>query len=552
MKTYLDSINNLEFSEENKHVTVRYPGVDGYVLGQYDLERRQSLKASARAYAEEHPPMGKTAYYELLRDVNVLEQQLNIPAADCVTEYVDAERIYLTSGATPQIAAERLKELEVLAQSNEVDRFNTIPDQRQDQEPEPVPVHDIADSLQFYGRIDFMNGNGTVGETLLYDDRAEYDQECRESQNVGRPIQAKEISFEEYRATMEAMQQSQEWPPPAPGKEQHPFYGEIEYPDGRPAQYFDNYSEYDAAFSSALEYGQNIRARAISKEAYEQKQETHAPQRVQDIGDFDNVSFLETLKFNQQFPYLSYADCQNLQATFPNDVSFMATEEQFNRMGYEVKEAESPLCLSLESGNLYDISQTDCPKSEYVLHSTPAIATKIIDEKIEQMTFLCEKCRIPVFETELENAAARYNAETNTIYLNSDQNIHPNDKMDALCIAYAESLVENTSTQPANIQKLEQCTLYISICHHLGHTYDSLVEDVVIKDILEQSPDLGKPEIDGVLLRTHKMLGMIANEFSQGLGAIEQTRPRSTAPTHTMDMAPQQAAGISENFTIDL
>ena len=50
----------------------------------------------------------------------------------------------------------------------------------------------------FYGQIDFLGRNGIIGESLYFTDRDEYLKEIHESREVGRPIDPREISGDEY------------------------------------------------------------------------------------------------------------------------------------------------------------------------------------------------------------------------------------------------------------------------------------------------------------------------------------------------------------------
>jgi len=53
----------------------------------------------------------------------------------------------------------------------------------------------------FYGRIDFYSMKGEVMESLYYDNKEQFDKEILDSSEIGRPINPKIISEEEYLET---------------------------------------------------------------------------------------------------------------------------------------------------------------------------------------------------------------------------------------------------------------------------------------------------------------------------------------------------------------
>lgn len=629
MKTFVDEINNLEFTEDNKNITITYPGVDGYILGTAERRSRQSLKAFARAYIAEHPPLGKTAHYELLRDVNVLEEAQGIPEQDRITEYADAEHIYLKNGATPQLAAKRLKDQLNMNAFEHISVAEQLgADEREEQ------AHPVEPDTEFYGIIEFLNPNGTVGETLLYDNQKEYDGERRDSQHVGRPIRAQRISFDEYRAKMMAMDDARMEIPDAPGKGVTPFFGKLEYnhpvENGNQYRIFNDYDQYNKAYATDLETGALVQAHIISEEEYfalkhstvnwkdvlhkadiigEWESANSIPEAqciTQWYGDqgiyepkmnnlsadlsfdkarvqmaerilqkYDDIirepanapdvaqheptksaqsqaeNHMNSLEFNQRFPYLSYEDCGYIQNNAAGDVSFITTADQFKLMGYEIGEDETPLHPASVKGELYDISQTNCPEAERLVFAMPAIATAEPAEKYEQISLFAERCGMQVIETELDGAAGRYDAHNNTICISADPQMDINLKLDALCSAYADGLVEATSTQPPEIRQLDKSALYISTCLYMGMPVDGSAQQQ-LENAIERAQVHRSHKMDSMLRRCHNMLGMMAEKMEAGAFAMEPSRLQSAAPSMDMEATRADAQDISENFMVGI
>lgn len=61
-------------------------------------------------------------------------------------------------------------------------------------------INDNGITKSFYGRIDFYSMKGEVMESLYYDNKEQFDKEILDSCEIGRPINPKIISEEEYLA----------------------------------------------------------------------------------------------------------------------------------------------------------------------------------------------------------------------------------------------------------------------------------------------------------------------------------------------------------------
>lgn len=251
---------------------------------------------------------------------------------------------------------------------------------------------------------------------------------------------------------------------------------------------------------------------------------------------FQNRDILHSyLKYSAQFPTISYHDCLKIDFEIPNG-QYLATKAGYEADGYALK------CLpedgfTFSDGQIYyDVSQTDYFErngdySQLAQYPGAAEAKQLIEA-------LAEKSGIVITPSRFEST--HYNANLNTIVASTKGS----EELQAaeLCDAYAEALVQGTSTQPFELMEAESAAVSILMRQQCGLAQapaNSRNLDTLLEAYAENRFDPEK-----FLERMQKI-----NRFiSEGITSAPVQAPAATqsrAQSITLE-------SISENFLKDL
>jgi len=86
----------------------------------------------------------------------------------------------------------------ILINEKTAEKYNKVGKQMSNKSKITLSNKEIDTTDDFYGKINFLGGNGAIGETILYDNKEDYNKEINESYNIGRPITGGELTFRQY------------------------------------------------------------------------------------------------------------------------------------------------------------------------------------------------------------------------------------------------------------------------------------------------------------------------------------------------------------------
>lgn len=217
------------------------------------------------------------------------------------------------------------------------------------------------------------------------------------------------------------------------------------------------------------------------------------------LNDFrrDPKLIMEYLAFSAKFYRYSAKNCLRIYAQNPY-ATFVGSKKQFRELGYQVnrdakkieilrpekreffarnhelvpvtyatpaekkaifaKEIQVVVKTYFKGADIYDISQTNCPPSDYPKVFDMGYKSSQHAELFENMKQLSEMSGVPVKLKELDSISlgGYYDPNENTITINS--RFDDSQRLNVMCHEYAHALLHRTSTQSKEVKEFEaQC-----------------------------------------------------------------------------------------------
>lgn len=172
------------------------------------------------------------------------------------------------------------------------------------------------------------------------------------------------------------------------------------------------------------------------------------------------------------------------------------------------------------AGFVYDIAQTNCPKQEYGRVIGETNYSHLETEKMyDSLRSAAESCGFAVTEN-----ADVYKAGFHDAAITVSSRLHPAEKLAALCGAFSQGIVEQSSSQPQDIRQFEAQTLSFFLQTRLG-VPDNL-RDAPEPSCCHAVENIGL--LESSLQRVQRMLTYAENGLREDL------------QEHGLDLAPAQ------------
>lgn len=172
------------------------------------------------------------------------------------------------------------------------------------------------------------------------------------------------------------------------------------------------------------------------------------------------------------------------------------------------------------AGFVYDIAQTNCPKQEYsnVIGKTQFSHLETA-QKYDCLRSAAESCGFEVTEN-ADIYGANYHENSITV----SSQLHPAEKLAALCGAFSQGIVEQSSSQPQEIRRFDSQALGFFLQTRLGVPEN--LRDLPEPSACQSVQNMGL--LESSLVRSQKMLTFCEN------GLNEELQERG------LDIAPEQ------------
>lgn len=192
---------------------------------------------------------------------------------------------------------------------------------------------------------------------------------------------------------------------------------------------------------------------------------------------------------------------------------------------------------------VYDVTQTDCPPTEYALLNRPEIQNIDVEQRYELMRSLMMDKGVNCISDKamtILDATGYYDPDKNEIHI--ADSLKDYQKLSALCDCSAACIVNSTTVQTEPIETFEAAYLALQLKQYVGVPIDE-AQYAHVAGLYMQIPDRPVKSLDEALTRCQRANAFVSKELQEMYRGFMQAQG--------MDMS-MLGTQVAQNFIQDL